>query len=217
MPTAGSGHRAIAQEMRDRPQYLPDLRRTRWIIFVPGRGQARRRGAKDAHGYRRQGHLHHEPSELADQPSPTPARAIWLCRHDAGDPGFPGGPGDRLLPRPGQVNGTAAEPRRPGWRASRAPLRRPSPSPRAGVREGGGTPGPRVGSSCSGVRGRPRDSKTARHAKLGQRVRLPRRRTHIPARLCVPGGPALPQETGSLRLRPPLRDESRQEAWHGRA
>jgi len=88
VPTAGSGHRAIAQEMRDRPQYLPDLRRTRWIIFVPGRGQARRRGAKDAHGYRRQGHLHHEPSELADQPSPTPARAIWLCRHDAGDPRF---------------------------------------------------------------------------------------------------------------------------------
>ena len=32
---------------------------------------ARRRGAKDAHGYRRAGHLHHEPSEPAEHSEPA--------------------------------------------------------------------------------------------------------------------------------------------------
>ena len=38
--------------------------------------------------------------------------------------------------------------------------------------------------------------------QAGQRAGLPRRRTHLPARLCVPGGPALRHETGSLRVTP---------------
>src|SRR6266496_3762287 len=33
----------------------------------PRRGPARRRGAQDAHGYRRPGHVHHGPGELADR------------------------------------------------------------------------------------------------------------------------------------------------------
>src|SRR6266496_5317188 len=71
------------------------------------------------------GHLHHERSEPAGRPSSMPVRAIWLCRHAAGDPGFLAAPGDRLVPRPGQLNGTAAKLRRPG-RASRT-------SPRAAI------------------------------------------------------------------------------------
>src|SRR6266571_6961661 len=144
--------------MRDRPQYLPDLRRTRWIIFVPGRGQARRRGANDAHGYRRPGHPPHERSELADQPSSTPAPAIWLRRHDAGDPPSPGGPGDRLVR--GRASWRHGGETPAAWvQASRTPLGRPSPSPAAGAGEGGGTPARRVGSGCPAVRGQPRDSK----------------------------------------------------------
>jgi len=177
---------------------------------------ARRRGAKDAHDYRRRGHLRHEGSALAGRPSSTPVRAIWLCRHDSAIPRSLAAWATGLFR--GRARSTARR-RNPGGLGagiSGSP-QAASPSPRRGVRESGGTPAPRVGNGCPAVRGQPRDSKTAPHAELGQRVRRPRRRTHTPARLCVPGGPALPPETGSLRLRPPLRDEPRQEAWHGRA
>lgn len=179
------------------------------------RGQARRRGANDAHDYRRQGHLHHERSEIADRPSSMPVRAIQLCRHD------PAIPGSWRSGRP--ASSAAGSAHRHGGEAPaawvlpyRAPLWRPSPSPQTGGPEGGGTPAPRVGGGCPAGRAAPRQQNCSTR-QAGQRVRLPRRRTRIPARLCVLGGPALPQETGSLRLRPPLRDESRQEAWHGRA
>jgi hypothetical protein len=106
--------------------------------------------------------------------------------------------------------------------ASRTPLRQPPPSPQAGGPGKRGNTGSYSGNGCPGGRGSPRQQdcsirKTAPYAKLGQRVRLPPGERITPARLCVLGGPALPQETGSLRLRPPLRDQPRQEAWHGRA
>ena len=70
VPTAGSGHRAIAQEMRDRPQYLPDLRAGPAGSSFPACASPSPR-AKDAHGYRRAGHLHHEPSEPAEHSEPA--------------------------------------------------------------------------------------------------------------------------------------------------
>jgi hypothetical protein len=176
------------------------------------REPARRRGAKDAHDYRRPGHLPHERSALADRPSPTPVRAIPLCRHDS------------AIPRSLAVwaaglfrSRASSTAQRPGCGHLGLPSGGRRRYPRRGPRESGRTPAPRVGRGCPAVRGQPPDSKSALHAKLGQRVRLSRRRTHAPARLCVLGGPALPPQTGSLRLRPPPRDAPRQEAWHGRA
>jgi hypothetical protein len=88
VPTAGSGHRAIAQEVRDRPQYLPDLRRTRWIIFVPGVSQpaAAARMTLTATA----GRVISSTNAATRGPAlrGTPVRAIQLCRHDAGDPRF---------------------------------------------------------------------------------------------------------------------------------
>jgi len=65
-------------------------------------------------------------------PSPAPVRAIWWCRHDAGDPPGPAGPGRSACSAagPGQRHGGETPAARA--RASRTPLRRPSPPPPAG-------------------------------------------------------------------------------------
>jgi hypothetical protein len=98
------------------------------------------------------------PRQPSTQPSSssTSVRAIPLCRHDSA---IPSGLGDRLVPQPGQLNGTAAKLRRPGCRHLGLPSGGHRRRPTWGVRESGGTPAPRVGSGCPAVRGQPRDSK----------------------------------------------------------
>src|SRR6266496_4266968 len=200
VPAALSGRRAVPQEIRDRPQYLPGLRRTRWIIFAPGAGQpvAAARRTHTATAGRVMSIT--DPASSRTGPSPAPARAIWLCRHATGDPGFLAGPGDRLVPVGGPAQRHGGETPAARARASRTSPGRSSPPPQTG---GPGkaaelrlleweTAAPQRGGS-------PATAKLPCTPSWASGSGFPGRRTHIPARLCVPGGPALRPETGSLR------------------
>ena len=98
-----------------RPQCLPGLRAgPAGSPSSPARARPPPRRAGRTRLPPRAGHPHHEPSEPADRPSPAPARAIWSCRHATGDPGFLAAQAIGLFLWAGQLNGTAAKPRRPG-------------------------------------------------------------------------------------------------------
>src|SRR6266498_3667758 len=144
-----------------------------------------------------------DPASSRTGPSPAPARAIWLCRHATGDPGFLAGPGDRLVPVGGPAQRHGGETPAARARASRTSPGRSSPPPQTG---GPGkaaelrlleweTAAPQCGGS-------PATAKLPCTPSWASGPGFPGRRTHIPARLCVPGGPALRPETGSLRVTP---------------
>src|SRR6266536_4217734 len=200
VPAALSGRRAVPQEMRDRPQYLPGLRRTRWIIFAPGAGQpvAAARRTHTATAGRVMSIT--DPASSRTGPSPAPARAIWPCRHATGDPGFLAAQAIGLFLWAGQLNGTAAKPRRPGRGHPGLPLGRSSPPPQTG--EPGKAAELRLlewETAAPQCGGSPATAKLPCTPSWASGPGFPGRRTHIPARLCVPGGPALRPETGSLR------------------
>ncbi len=99
--------------------------------------------------------------------------------------------------------------------AARTPLRRPPPSPRTGVRESGGTPAPRVGSGCPAVRGQPRGSKLLYTPSWASGSGVPQ--NAYPRRIVRVGRTGSSARDGLAPLRPPLRGQPGQEAWHGRA
>src|SRR6266536_2137229 len=203
--SSGGAHRLIrpsccSSGKAGRPQCLPGLRAGPAGSSSPPARASPPPRAQDAHGYRRPGHPHHEPSEPADQPSPAPARAIWPCRHDAGDPGFLAGPGDRLVP----VGGPA---QRHGGETPAARARASRTSPRAAIAAApDGGPGKAAElrlleweTAAPQCGGSPATATLPCAPSWASGSGFPGRRTHIPARLCVPGGPALRPETGSLR------------------
>ncbi len=166
----------------------------------PRRGPARRRARRTLTATAGRVMSITDPASSRTGPSPAPARAIWLCRHDAGDPGFLAGPGDRLVPVGGPAQRHGGETPAARARASRTSPGRSSPPPRTG---GPGkaaelrlleweTAAPQCGGS-------PATATLPCTPSWASGSGFPGRRTHLPARLCVPGGPALRPETGSLR------------------
>ena len=200
VPAALSGRRAVPQERpAGRSTFLAcgqdplDHRR-------PRRGPARRRARRTLTATAGRVMSITDPASSRTGPSPAPARAIWPCRHDAGDPGFLAGPGDRLVPVGGPAQRHGGETPAARARASRTSPGRSSPPPQTG---GPGkaaelrlleweTAAPQCGGS-------PATAKLPCTPSWASGSGFPGRRTHIPARLCVPGGPALRPETGSLR------------------
>ncbi len=134
---------------------------------------SRRRGASDAHGHGRPGHLRHDRSEPAGQPWSAPARAIGCAGMIRRSP-VPGGPGDRLVPQPGRRGGTAAKTPAAWVRASRTSLRRPSQWPRAGGPGKRGNTGSQGGKWLPGSEGaaaRQQDCSIRRAGPAGQASR----------------------------------------------
>ena len=123
------------------------------------RAPARHRGANDAHGYRRQGHLHHERRELADQPSSTPVRAIPLCRHDSAIPRSPGVWAIGLFRSRARSTARRRNSGGLGTGISDSPQAAIAVARGGGSGKAGGTSAPRVGRGCPAGRRQPRDRK----------------------------------------------------------
>jgi len=117
--------------MRDRPQCLPNLRARPLDHLRSRRAPARRRGANDAHGYRRQ--VISSAIAASSRTGPRrrrsgPSRWAGMIRRSPG----PWRSGRSACSAAGPAQRHGGETPAAWVQASRTPLRQPPPSPQAG-------------------------------------------------------------------------------------